>query len=70
MNPIIAAGIAQGISALIQIWRENASKPPAWVPTDQDWNDMLAFNEKTAEDYKAEAAARLGIPWPPETPPV
>ena len=68
MNPIIAAGIAQGISALIQIWREHASKPPAWVPTDQDWLDMLALNAKSSEDYKKEAADRLGIPWPPENP--
>ncbi len=62
MNPTIAVAISQGIAALIQIWRENASHPPEWQPTDQDWNDMLALNEKPTEDYVKEARARLGLP--------
>lgn len=70
MNPVIASAIAQAVSGLIAIWRENANKPPEWTPTDQDWTDMLLMNEKTSEDYKKDAAERLGIPWPPETPPV
>ena len=65
MNPTLAAAIAQGLFALVEIWRQSANKPPEWVPTEQDWEDMLAFNEKTASDYKKEAADRLGIAWPP-----
>ncbi|MCW5554489.1 MAG: hypothetical protein KIS67_20315 [Verrucomicrobiae bacterium] len=63
MDPITAAAIAQGISALITIWRERANKPANWSPTEQDWLDMLALNSKTADDYKREAAARLGVQW-------
>lgn len=65
MNPTIAAAIAQGLSALIQIWRENANKPPEWTPTAADWDELLATNTKTADDYKREAAALIGVPWPP-----
>jgi len=61
MNPLIAAAIAQGISGLIEIWRVHSGKPAGWVPSPQDWDDMLVLNEKTAEDYKTEAAARLGV---------
>lgn len=65
MNPITASAIAQALLGLIEIWRQNANKPPEWVPSQQDWDDMLTFNDKTAEDYKREAAERLGIQWPP-----
>ena len=65
MNPLIALAIAQGINALIQIWRESASKPAGWEPTDADWDALLVFNSKTSDQYKQEAADRLGIPWPP-----
>lgn len=61
MNPLIIAAIAQGIGGLIEIWRLHANKPEGWTPTAQDWDDMLLLNDKTAEDYKAEARARLGI---------
>lgn len=64
MNPTTALAIAQGINALIAIWREHANKPADWTPTPEDWAAMLALNEKTAEDYKREAAARLGVAWP------
>lgn len=60
MDPVIAAAIAQGLSALVQIWRQNANKPPEWVPTADDWDAMLILNDKTAEDYKREAAQLLG----------
>lgn len=65
MDPITAAAIAQGISALIQIWRQIANKPPEWTPTPEEWDALLALNNKTADDYKKEAAAVLGLPWPP-----
>jgi len=68
MNPVIAAAISQGLSALIQIWAQNASKPAGWTPTQEEIDAMLKLNEKTADDYKAEAAALLGIPWPPQSP--
>lgn len=63
MDPITAAAIAQGAAALITLWRNHASKPDNWTPSEQDWHDLLALNSKTAEDYKREAAARLGIRW-------
>lgn len=66
MNPTIALAISQGIAALIEIWRQQADKPADWTPSDADWAALLAFNTKTASDYKAEAAARLGVPWPPK----
>lgn len=66
IDPIVGAAIAQGIAALIEIWRANANKPPEWVPSPEEWDAMLAFNDvKTANQYKVEAAARLGIQWPP-----
>lgn len=68
MNPIIAAAIAQGLAALIEIWRQNSNKPPEWVPSPEEWDAMLELNEKTALDYKKEAAELLGLPWPPEPP--
>lgn len=63
MDPTTATAIAQGVSALIAIWRQHSSKPADWQPTEADWSDLLALNEKTATDYKREAAARLGVAW-------
>lgn len=68
MNPLIALSISQGVAALLDLWRQHAGKPADWTPTETDWNDLLALNEKTAADYKREAAARLGVPWPPPNP--
>jgi len=66
VNPVIAAAIAQAIAALVEIWRTNANKPPGWEPSDAEWTAMLALNEKSAAQYKQEAADLLGIPWPPQ----
>lgn len=63
MDPIAAAALAQGLAALIELWRIQANKPAEWVPTQQDWTDLLALSDKMPEDYKREAAARLGLPW-------
>jgi hypothetical protein len=60
MNPAIAAAIAQGVSALIEIWRNHSNKPKDWVPTAEDWDALLALNDKTAQDYKDEAKSQLG----------
>lgn len=65
MNPTIALAISQGVAALIEIWRQHANKPPEWTPTAADWDALLALNDKTAADYKAEAAKQLGVQWPP-----
>lgn len=65
MNPTTAMAIAQAVAALIEIWRQHAGKPEGWTPNQQDWADLLTLNEKTAEQYKREAADRLGITWPP-----
>lgn len=64
MSPAVILAIAQGAGALIEIWRQHAGHPSDWTPSQQDWADLLTLNEKTAEDYKREAAERLGIPWP------
>lgn len=59
MNPIIAAAISQGVSALIEIWRQHASKPPEWTPSQADWDTLLSQNDKTAQQYKDEARAAV-----------
>lgn len=64
MNPAVALMIAQGLAFFIEQWRLHANKPKDWVPTDADWNEMLALNEKTAADYKAEARD-AAAPTPP-----
>lgn len=58
MNPIIAAAIAQGIAALMEIWSNHANKPKGWVPTQDDWNELMSLSNKTPDDYKQEAAAQ------------
>lgn len=65
MNPTTAAIIAQIAAALIELWRQTANKPEGWVPSAEEWDAVLALNEKTAEQYKQEAAELLGLPWPP-----
>jgi hypothetical protein len=55
MSPIIAAAIAQGVSALIEIWRNHANKPAGWEPGPEDWAELRRGNAKTAEDYEREA---------------
>jgi len=64
MNQILAMAIAQGAAAFIEIWRQHAGKPADWTPSQQEWADLLSLNDKTADDYKREAAERLGVPWP------
>lgn len=65
MNPVAAAALAQGLAALIEIWRVNAGKPAGWTPSQQEWTDLLALSDKMPDDFKREAAERLGLPWPP-----
>ncbi len=65
MNPIIAASIAQGLAALLEIWRANAGHPVGWEPSDEDWDAMLKLNEKTAADYKREAGVTPDVPNAP-----
>ena len=66
MNPTIVIAIAQSVAGIIDIWREHAGKPAGWTPTAQDWDDLLKLTDKSAAEYKREAAERLGVPWPPE----
>lgn len=68
MDPVHAAAIAQILSAAIQLWGVNSNKPPGWIPSPEELAAMLKLNEKTSDDYKAEAAALLGIPWPNDPP--
>lgn len=65
MNPTLALAISQGITALIEIWRIHANKPQGWTPSQADWDALLLLNEKTADDYKKEAATD---PLPPHVP--
>jgi hypothetical protein len=60
--------ISQGISALIELWKNHANKAANWVPSEQEIADLLALSDKTSEQYKQEAAARLGKQWPPAPP--
>lgn len=70
MNATTAAALSAIIRGALEIWATHANKPEGWKPTQQEWDDMLALNEKTPEDFYKEAAGRLGVPWPPvETPP-
>ncbi len=61
MNPATLLLVSQIVSSAIEIWRQNADKPEGWTPTPEDWDALLALNDKTAEDYIAEAKLRLGI---------
>lgn len=65
MNPLLAQAISTGIISLIEIWRINANKPAGWIPSREDWDSLKILNEKTAEDYKREAATD---PIPPNIP--
>ncbi len=67
MNPTLILALAQSAAGLIDIWREHAGKSAGWTPSPVDWDDLLTLNDKSADDYKREAAERLGIPWPPPT---
>ncbi len=65
MDPLTAALAAQGILALLEIYRMHANKPPGWVPTAEDWNELETWAHTTPEDIKRAAAQRAGVPWPP-----
>jgi len=63
MNP---ATIAQGILALLEVYRELTGKPAGWVPIGTDWDELEAWAKRTPEQIKAEARARrLGLPPEP-----
>jgi len=62
MNPAAIYAVSQIIASAIEIWRQNANKPDGWMPTQADWDALLALNQKTAEDYVKEAQAALGTP--------
>ena len=64
MDPLTAALAAQGVVALLEIYRIHASKPEGWTPSETDWAELEAFARKTPADIKREAAERLGVEWP------
>lgn len=65
MDAAVAAGIGAVIRGIFDVWATHAGKPEGWKPTQQDIDDVLALNEKTPDEFYAEAAKRLGVPWPP-----
>ena len=48
--------IATVIIAGLKIWAEHKGKPAGWIPTPQDWAELESLTDKTAADYKREAA--------------
>lgn len=64
MNPLVAIAIGEGLAALIELYRIHANKPEGWKPSPEDIANLLKLADKTAADYKREAAAALGLPWP------
>ena len=66
MNQVTTAAVIGLVNAVFEILRTHLGKPEGWRPTEQDWDDLVIANaEATPEKEKADAAARLGIPWPP-----
>lgn len=63
MDPVTAIAVANGISALLEIWRIHSNKPVGWTPSAGEINDLLSWADTTSADYKRNAAAKLGIPW-------
>ncbi|HMP84454.1 MAG TPA: hypothetical protein PKA41_17295 [Verrucomicrobiota bacterium] len=51
---------AQAIVAGLEIYRQHANKPPGWVPSAEDWNELEAWAQRTPEDIKREARERRG----------
>lgn len=51
------------LANLFQIWANHTGKPPGWVPTQEDIENMLAIvDSATPEARKAAARERLGLP--------
>lgn len=50
--------ITQGIPAAHKIWQLTQSKD---APTEEDWIALETLAQKRAEDYLAEARARVGM---------
>lgn len=55
MNPATAALAAQGIVALLEIFRIHTGKPAGWVPTAADWDELEQWADRTPADIKREA---------------
>lgn len=68
MDPATLALIATVIRTGIELWATHAGKEPGWTPTQQELDDILILNDKTPEEFYKEAAARLGVVWPPRLP--
>ena len=68
MNPAAAAaltsGIAQGLVALLNVYRVQTGKPEGWIPGASDWDDIELWAMKTPEEIKAEGVQRVGSNLP------
>lgn len=60
MDPLTASLAAQGIVALLEIFRVHTGKPKDWVPDADDWNSLEAWADRTPADIKREAREALG----------
>lgn len=58
IDPFTASLAAQGIVALLEIYRIHTGKPPGWQPATADWDELAAWAMRTPADIKREAAQR------------
>ena len=66
MNPGTAILIKLGIDSLVGLWANHAGKPPGWVPTEKDWQELAdEVNQATPEARLALARARASL-FPPK----
>jgi len=66
MNQTLESILAGIITGAFQIWANHMNKPEGWKPTAEDVQALLDMvDADTPEAIKAEAAARLGVTWPP-----
>jgi hypothetical protein len=57
MDPLTVALAAQGIVALLDIYRIHAGKAADWKPSPADWDELEAWALRTPADIKREALA-------------
>jgi hypothetical protein len=65
-NPVVNAAVIALINATFEILRTHLNKPPGWKPSLVEWDALLnLIDTATPENVKAQAAAELGVVWPP-----
>ena len=62
MNTAIASIIAGLLNFAFELWRKNAGKPEGWMPTPDDYRELLnEVDAATPEAEKDAARKRLGL---------